>query len=125
VYRCASHANAAGDTTTAYAAAFGIDCIFRGSQPVSVADITDGTSNTILVGEASNAAIPWMKPDDVDVKLHPAIGDKQGFSSDHIGGIHVLLGDGSVRFLSQHINAQTLRALFTRAGDEKVGGDAF
>lgn len=121
IFSCRSHPGAAGNTTTAYAAVFGETCAFRGAEPVSFQDITDGTSNTMLVGEASHAAIPWMKPDDVDVKLHATIGDKQGFSSDHTGGINVLMADGAVRFISQSINPQTLQALFTRAGNEKVG----
>jgi hypothetical protein len=121
IYACPSHGNAPGSSTTAYAAIFGEHCVFRGAQPVGLKDITDGSSNTILVGEATGAQIPWMKPDDVDVKLHPTIGDKQGLSSDHAGGIHVVIADGSVRFLSQNINSQTLQALFTRDGDEKIG----
>ncbi len=88
---------------------------------MSIADITDGTSNTMLIGEASHAGIPWMKPDDVDIKTHPSVGDRQGFSSDHAGGVHVLMADGAVRFLSQSINAQTLQALFTRDGAERIG----
>jgi prepilin-type processing-associated H-X9-DG protein len=121
IYSCPSHAGAPGDNFTAYAAVFGADCAFRGAEPVSFNDISDGTSNTMLVGEATHAAIPWMKPDDVDVKVHPAIGDKQGFSSDHTGGINVLMGDGAVRFIPQSINPQTLQALFSRAGDERIG----
>ena len=43
------------------------------------------------------------------------------FYSFHTGGTHALLGDGSVRFLSENIDGQTLVALGTRAGDEIVG----
>ncbi len=38
-----------------------------------------------------------------------------GFSSYHPGGVNILLGDGSVRFLSETTNAQTLRQLGHRA----------
>jgi prepilin-type processing-associated H-X9-DG protein len=121
LYACPSHAGAAGGTSTAYAAAFGELCVFRGSEPVAIKDITDGTSNTLLIVEADGAGIPWMKPDDVDVTKHPTLGDRDGFSSSHPGGVHALMGDGSVRFISQSINAQTLKALFTRNGGEVVG----
>jgi prepilin-type processing-associated H-X9-DG protein len=119
VYACPS--NPPGGTATAYMGALGDHCVFRGSQPVRFADITDGASNTLLVGETAEANIPWMKPADVDVKLHPSIGDKYGFSSHHTGGANFLMADGAVRFISQSIAAQTLKALFTRDGNEQVG----
>lgn len=42
-------------------------------------------------------------------------------SSRHIGGVHVMLCDGSVRFVSDNINLGTWRAIGTRAGKEVVG----
>jgi prepilin-type N-terminal cleavage/methylation domain-containing protein len=44
-----------------------------------------------------------------------------GYSSQHVGGIHVLLVDGTVRFLSQNIGFDTYSALSTKAGGEVVG----
>lgn len=41
-----------------------------------------------------------------------------GGSSNHTGGLHVALGDGSVRFLSQNINPMTLRNLAHRDDGE-------
>jgi prepilin-type processing-associated H-X9-DG protein len=38
--------------------------------------------------------------------------------SEHPGGCHVLLGDGSVRFISEMINHLTWSALATRAQGE-------
>lgn len=43
------------------------------------------------------------------------------FSSSHAGGAQFLLGDGSVRMVSQHINVQTFAAVGTIAGDETTG----
>ena len=72
---------------------FGEHCIFRGSQPVGIRDILDGTSNTpSMVGEAAKRQYSlWMKPEDVDIGAHPTVGDRDGFSSDHTGGVHFLL----------------------------------
>jgi prepilin-type N-terminal cleavage/methylation domain-containing protein len=39
----------------------------------------------------------------------------------HVGGAHLLLGDGSVRFLSENLDYWTLRALITTSGGEVVG----
>lgn len=120
VYACPSDPAAAPKTNTAYAAVFGEHCIFRGSEPVAIKDITDGMSNTLLVGEVK-ASIPWMKPVDVDIKVTPAIGAAGGLGSYHAGGVQILMGDGSVRFLSQSVPQQTLDALYTRDGNETVG----
>jgi hypothetical protein len=120
-YACPSHPGAPGSTTTAYAAVFGEHCVFRGSEPVKIMDITDGTSNTLIVVEAAKAGIPWMKPEDIDITLHPTLGDPGGFSSDHTGGVQGVMADGSVHFLSQNISQQVLDALFTRDGKEAAG----
>ncbi|HWL08504.1 MAG TPA: DUF1559 domain-containing protein [Planctomicrobium sp.] len=40
--------------------------------------------------------------------------------SQHTGGVHVCLGDGSVRFLNENISAETYKALSTRANSEVV-----
>ena len=39
--------------------------------------------------------------------------------SHHVGGVHALWGDGSVRFLSESMSWQILRAALTAAGSEK------
>jgi prepilin-type N-terminal cleavage/methylation domain-containing protein len=39
----------------------------------------------------------------------------------HVGGAHVVLVDGSVRFLSENISSQVFNALGTRAGGEVIG----
>ncbi len=43
--------------------------------------------------------------------------------SNHPGGVNLLLGDGSVRFVSQAISLGTWRAVATRAGGEVIGSD--
>src|SRR5262249_6799718 len=120
VYACPSDTNQA-PYHTAYAAVFGEHCVFRGAKPVNIAEITDGTGNTLMVGEASSAGFPWMKPVDVDIEAHPTMGDPVGFGSNHVGGAQFVMADGAVHFISNAINQKTLDALFTTDGNETVG----
>jgi prepilin-type N-terminal cleavage/methylation domain-containing protein len=43
------------------------------------------------------------------------------FSSLHIGGLHALMGDGRVVFLSENMDSFVLKALVTRGGSDTVG----
>jgi hypothetical protein len=56
----------------------------------------------------------------------PGVGDNFGsnnpLNSAHTGGIQGLLGDGSVRFISDNIDMQTLRLLCSR-NDGRVLGE--
>ncbi len=106
---------------TNYAAVLGKDCVFRGAVPVTLEDITDGISNTFVIGEVTDSDILWTKPEDVDVAKHPRIGDRKGFSSDHDGGAHFAMADGRVRFVLSTTPQETIDALYTRAGGEPVG----
>ena len=121
VYRCPSSPTSGPETNTAYAGVFGKQCIFRGSDPVAFKEITDGTSSTLMVGEVAKSNIPWMKPEDIDVALYPAIGTAGGFGSDHAGGAHFLMADGSVHFLSTTRTPESMQALFTRDGNDQPG----
>jgi len=82
-------------------------------------DIMDGTSNTILFVESNNA-VPWTAPRDEDFDAFVA-----SWSEDnpfrHPGGREVSLCDASVRFISNTLPRETLRALLTASGGEEVG----
>jgi prepilin-type N-terminal cleavage/methylation domain-containing protein len=41
--------------------------------------------------------------------------------SRHVGGVHFLLGDGAVRFISDNIDKAIYRAIFTIQGNERLG----
>ncbi len=55
----------------------------------------------------------------------PGIGDNYGINnplnSAHTGGVHILLGDGSARFISDNIDMATLRRLATRDDGATLG----
>ncbi|MDB5387204.1 MAG: xcpT 26 [Planctomycetaceae bacterium] len=47
--------------------------------------------------------------------------DSAGARSRHVGGVHVLLGDGGVRFVSENVNIALWRGLATISGGEILG----
>ncbi len=77
-------------------------------------EITDGTSNTILVVE-SRRPIAWTDPRDIAI---PARGVLPALGGNHPGGFNVSFADGAVRFLSQTIDPTVLHALFSAMGGE-------
>jgi hypothetical protein len=103
---------------TTYLAPVGKGTIFDGREGTTFREITDGTSTTILLVDAdAERAVIWTRPDDLPIDL-----DKphQGLTGNHAGGFHALLADGAVRLIPRDVPAQTLRALFTKAGGEVV-----
>jgi prepilin-type N-terminal cleavage/methylation domain-containing protein/prepilin-type processing-associated H-X9-DG protein len=102
--------------------------VFWGDSKVGIANITDGTSNTFIVGERDwrhgwaanwvgqrnytgtgilgsrqNLAILNVKINDplLQPNGNPAV--SRGFSSEHTGGAHFLFADGRVTFISENI----------------------
>jgi prepilin-type processing-associated H-X9-DG protein len=72
-----------------------------------------------------NEAAPYSAPPGLlNTKGNNAGANDELFSF-HPGGINVLMGDGSVRFLKDTVNVVTLRSLITLAGGEVVSSDAY
>ncbi len=124
--------------------------IFNVSSPgIRLTDITDGTSNTLMLGErppATDLFVGWWGASDYDNFLStgqlygdpfnssgcvlpglfgagslngPCDGDSNHFWSFHTGGANWLLGDASVHFLPYSASALTL-PMASRNGGEVV-----
>ena len=101
-------------------------------------DFTDGTSNTLMLGERkTDVGLEWystwvgMVPEGEEAFTrilgscdhtpnHPNA-HFDDFSSHHIGGAQFVLGDGSVHFISENIDENLYKALGTIGGGEVTG----
>jgi prepilin-type N-terminal cleavage/methylation domain-containing protein len=105
------------------------------AMKVKIGDAVDGLSNTFMFGERpidGNGSWGWeincAEGDGLIGTGHPMIAAintnaylPAAFGSYHVGGCHMGMGDGSVRFVSININNVTWNALGTRAGGEVFG----
>lgn len=94
---------------------------------ISIKQITDGTSKTILIGEnVQTSDGQWINGrnlfDQSPFPINMAPLYEDDLRSFHSGGVHALLADGSVHFIRETIDAKTLAALCTRAGGETISG---
>ena len=124
--------------------------VARSAWCCKLRDVSDGLSNTIMMGEIRPlcdndfTAQGWVYSDALWISTTPPLnfascpgdpgygGDpcrqntgnwntSMGFKSKHVGGVHFVMGDGTVRFLSQNINHATYQRLGDRADGRVVG----
>lgn len=82
---------------------------FHPTKQREFAHCPDGVANTIMVVEADpDRAVPWMKP--ADLQLDPR-NPKAGVGNHRRGGFAAVMGDGSVRFISNRISDEVMLKL--------------
>ena len=126
VYACpsADRTSAAARQATSYVAVVGERTVWPGAEARSMREIADGTSNTILVVEASEFQIPWMKPEDPSLEdcvrlLHSTQWDElvghrlEDFFYRYSVGRQVAVVDGSTVFLPYGLDSQQASDLLT------------
>ncbi|MBX3436794.1 MAG: DUF1559 domain-containing protein [Planctomycetaceae bacterium] len=113
--------------------------LFHNSR-VRIQDASDGTSNTLLVGERTtfteldgskfygtwSGALPEVEESAARILSHSehapnSFEHPEDWGSFHTGGAQFVLGDGHVRFISENIDEAVFQALATRSGGEVVG----
>jgi hypothetical protein len=87
--------------------------VFGADKPLQVRDFRDGTSNTMLAGSVMNGLRPWGDPGNLrDPSNGVGAGPNQFLRSQYTPrGAHVLMADGSVRYVSEEISPNVMPAL--------------
>ena len=98
------------DGETNFLAISGEQMLFGQPGRQTLATIRDGTSQTIGLVEADpEMAVIWTRPDDLAVDMERPF---RGLGGLRTGGFNAAFLDGSVRFISSNIDADTLLQLF-------------
>ena len=101
------------------------------NQVISLAQITDGSSQTIQVGEDPEAInAMWASGHNIfdqsaPINARPPSEYGEELTSQHPGGVNTLFADGSVHFLKNTTNVVPLAALCTRAMGEVLSSDSY
>jgi len=124
VFCCPSdHANQPR-THTSYVAVMGPNTMWPGSKATKYSDLTDGTSNTIMVVETHNSGIHWMEPRDLHMTQMPLAVNPpqgQGISSGHPNVALAVFADGHTNALTSKTPPDIIRRLLTIADGETIG----
>ena len=110
--------------------------ICRWPRGVEFREVSDGLSNTFLVGETlpehccfNGAYVNNFMVTSTNIVLNLLVSDNRdgddydtacGFKSLHPGGAQFVMGDGSVHFISESIDYRLYNELGSRAGGETV-----
>ena len=103
---------------TNYLTVRGVDTIFSGKTPCTFGSIRDGTSNTVMTVEVSDArAVEWTRPDDIEFNPQNPVDGLVGLREN---GFLIGVADGSTRFVQLPKSPETLNAWFNKSDRKAV-----
>lgn len=120
IYQCPADSSGK-PTDTCYVMIVGGEGASPGGKSLKAVEVTDGVGKTILLVEMAGSGIHWMEPKDLLwEETNFWINGTGGISSEHDGGAHVMMCDGTVEFIGEDTLPGDVRAMATRAGGESV-----
>ncbi len=113
-----SNPNLPSKTQTVYLGLVSDNSLFQPGMGLPIRKITDGSSQTMMFVEANpNQLTPWTEPSDLDFQPQQPL---QGITGIRPGGFIAAFCDGSVQFISNNVNPQSIRAMVTVDGREII-----
>ena len=113
-----SNPNLPSKTQTVYLGLVSDNSLFQTGTGLPVRKITDGLSQTMMFVEAGpNQLRNWTEPSDLEFRQQQPL---QGLTGLRPGGFLATICDGSVRFISNSIDPQSIRAMVSVDGREIV-----
>ena len=103
-------------TDSCYFALTSNGTVFSKEEGTQLRDITDGTSNTLLLVEAKRE-IPWTKPEDIPYDPEKKIPKLGGFQENIFLTVFC---DGAARAIAQTIDEKVLRAMITISDGQPI-----
>lgn len=100
---------------TSYQAAVGLRTAWPYDTGIRIQDMTDGTSNTVMLLDIHDPEVEWTRPSDrtLNQALDAVVAGQRHSPDTTARGIQMLLADGSVRYVSSNIDSLTLRGIMT------------
>ena len=108
--------------TTSFVAVVGPQTAWPGRRPATEKDLGDGPRDTLLLVEVPDGQFLWMEPKDLEFeRMSFRINDGSGRGlGSRLGGARVVSASGTVRTLPDDFDPNTLRAMLTANGGEKI-----
>ena len=99
--------------------------MFGYDRKVTFRDVTDGLSNTMMITETQDDFGPWARGGKSTLRSltkKPYINGPDGIGSPvNMEAVEVLMGDGSVRSISENVDPEVFEAMSTIRGGEVIG----